>query len=207
MSTTGVRATRQRAPISASLENLDEFRSAQEIHDELRRRGEGIGLTTVYRTCSRWPPTSSSTRCARHRRVGVPALLEHHHHHLVCRACGSTVEIQGGDVEAWLPRSPRRTASPRSATPSRSSASAALRGRSRRSWWRSTKPSTATASAWWSATSTSIRLRATTGRSSTELADAAGQARRTDLVENLRRSLNGDDRVAKTRPPPRHFWP
>ena len=24
-----------------------------------------------------------------------------HHHHLVCRACGSTVEIQGGDVEAW----------------------------------------------------------------------------------------------------------
>jgi Fur family ferric uptake transcriptional regulator len=26
---------------------------------------------------------------------------EHHHHHLVCRACGSTVEIQGGQVEAW----------------------------------------------------------------------------------------------------------
>jgi len=26
---------------------------------------------------------------------------EHHHHHLVCRACGSTVEIQGGHVEAW----------------------------------------------------------------------------------------------------------
>jgi Fur family ferric uptake transcriptional regulator len=24
-----------------------------------------------------------------------------HHHHLVCRACGSTVEIQGGDVESW----------------------------------------------------------------------------------------------------------
>ena len=48
--TTGVRATRQRAAISALLENLDDFRSAQELHDELRRRGEGIGLTTVYRT-------------------------------------------------------------------------------------------------------------------------------------------------------------
>ena len=46
----GVRATRQRAAISALLENLDEFRSAQELHDELRRGGEGIGLTTVYRT-------------------------------------------------------------------------------------------------------------------------------------------------------------
>ena len=42
--------TRQRAAISALLENLDDFRSAQELHDELRRRGEGIGLTTVYRT-------------------------------------------------------------------------------------------------------------------------------------------------------------
>ena len=45
-----MRATRQRAAISALLENLDDFRSAQELHDELRRRGEGIGLTTVYRT-------------------------------------------------------------------------------------------------------------------------------------------------------------
>jgi Fur family ferric uptake transcriptional regulator len=26
---------------------------------------------------------------------------EHHHHHLVCRACGCTVEIQGGQVETW----------------------------------------------------------------------------------------------------------
>jgi hypothetical protein len=31
----------------------------------------------------------------------------------------------------------------------------------------------------------------------TELADAAAQARRTDLVENLRRSLDGDDRARK----------
>ena len=50
MSSTVVRSTRQRAAISALLENVEEFRSAQELHDELRRRGEGIGLTTVYRT-------------------------------------------------------------------------------------------------------------------------------------------------------------
>src|SRR6516225_10089789 len=47
---TSVRSTRQRAAISTLLETLDEFRSAQELHDELRRRGENIGLTTVYRT-------------------------------------------------------------------------------------------------------------------------------------------------------------
>ena len=42
MSGTVVRATRQRAAISALLENVEEFRSAQELHDELRKRGVEI---------------------------------------------------------------------------------------------------------------------------------------------------------------------
>ena len=46
----GVRATRQRGAIIALLETLDGFRSAQELHDELRHSGANIGLTTVYRT-------------------------------------------------------------------------------------------------------------------------------------------------------------
>jgi Fur family transcriptional regulator, ferric uptake regulator len=102
VTTTGVRATRQRAAISALLENLDEFRSAQELHDELRRSGEGIGLTTVYRTLQQMAANGlvdtlrTDTGESVYRRCS-----EHHHHHLVCRACGSTVEIQGGDVEAW----------------------------------------------------------------------------------------------------------
>ena len=45
-----MRATRQRAAVSGLLDRLADFRSAQEIHEELRRVGEGIGLTTVYRT-------------------------------------------------------------------------------------------------------------------------------------------------------------
>jgi Fur family transcriptional regulator, ferric uptake regulator len=102
VTTTGVRATRQRAAIAALLENLDEFRSAQELHDELRRRGEGIGLTTVYRTLQQLAANGlvdtlrTDTGESVYRRCS-----EDHHHHLVCRACGSTVEIQGGDVEEW----------------------------------------------------------------------------------------------------------
>ena len=102
MSATGVRATRQRAAISALLENLEDFRSAQELHDELRRRGEGIGLTTVYRTLQAMAANGlvdtlrTDTGESVYRRCS-----EDHHHHLVCRVCGSTVEIQGGDVEAW----------------------------------------------------------------------------------------------------------
>lgn len=99
---TGVRSTRQRAAIAALLENVEEFRSAQELHDELRRRGEGIGLTTVYRTLQQMAAAGlvdmlrTDTGESVYRRCSAD-----HHHHLVCRACGSAVEIQGGDVEAW----------------------------------------------------------------------------------------------------------
>ncbi len=69
--------TRQRAAITALLENLDDFRSAQELHDELRRRGEDIGLTTVYRTLQSMVGRRRRRHVAhRHRRVGVPALLD-----------------------------------------------------------------------------------------------------------------------------------
>ncbi|BBX15878.1 transcriptional repressor [Mycolicibacterium duvalii] len=100
--TGAVRATRQRAAITALLENLDDFRSAQELHDELRRRGENIGLTTVYRTLQQMASSGAvdtlrtDTGESVYRRCS-----EHHHHHLVCRSCGSTVEIGGRQVEAW----------------------------------------------------------------------------------------------------------
>jgi Fur family ferric uptake transcriptional regulator len=97
-----VRSTRQRAAISALLENRDEFRSAQELHDELRRSGDGIGLTTVYRTLQSMATAGlldtlrTDTGESLYRRCS-----EHHHHHLVCRTCGTTVEVQGGQVEKW----------------------------------------------------------------------------------------------------------
>ena len=101
----GVRATRQRTAVSEMLDRLDDFRSAQEIHEQLRRRGDGIGLTTVYRTLQalvdageidvlRTPAGEASyRRCSRH-----------HHHHLVCRTCGRTVEVEGPAVEHWAER-------------------------------------------------------------------------------------------------------
>ena len=44
------RATRQRAAVAAALDEVDEFRSAQELHDMLKHKGDSVGLTTVYRT-------------------------------------------------------------------------------------------------------------------------------------------------------------
>jgi Fur family ferric uptake transcriptional regulator len=102
LSGTVVRATRQRAAISALLEHVDEFRSAQELHDELRRGGENIGLTTVYRTLQSMAASDlvdtlrTDTGESVYRRCSA-----HHHHHLVCRACGATVEVAGDAAETW----------------------------------------------------------------------------------------------------------
>ncbi len=100
--TGAVRSTRQRAAIADLLGEIEEFRSAQELHDELRRRGQGIGLTTVYRTLQAMANSGvvdtlrTDTGESVYRRCS-----EHHHHHLVCRSCGSTVEVDGGAAEVW----------------------------------------------------------------------------------------------------------
>jgi Fur family ferric uptake transcriptional regulator len=97
-----VRATRQRAAIADLLDGLDEFRSAQDLHDALKRRGEGIGLTTVYRTLQSMAESGlvdvlrTDTGESVYRRCSAD-----HHHHLVCRDCGAAVEIKGGQVETW----------------------------------------------------------------------------------------------------------
>ena len=98
----GIRSTKQRSAIAALLDDIEEFRSAQELHDELRKRGEGIGLTTVYRTLQSLADagrvdvlrTDSGESVYRQCSTG-------HHHHLVCRHCGRTVEVAGPTVEEW----------------------------------------------------------------------------------------------------------
>jgi Fur family transcriptional regulator, ferric uptake regulator len=100
--TGAVRSTRQRAALAALLENLDDFRSAQELHDELRKRGEGVGLTTVYRTLQQMAAAGAVDTLRTDTGESVYRLCsQHHHHHLVCRQCGSTVEISAGEVETW----------------------------------------------------------------------------------------------------------
>lgn len=98
----GLRSTRQRTAVARLLDTTGDFRSAQEIHDELRRGGEGIGLTTVYRTLQSLADAGeidvlrTDSGEAVYRRCSA-----HHHHHLVCRNCGRTVEVEGPAVERW----------------------------------------------------------------------------------------------------------
>jgi Fur family ferric uptake transcriptional regulator len=96
------RRTRQRTAVQEVLAELHEFRTAQQIHDELRRRGDSIGLTTVYRTLQSLSEAGeldalrTSDGETAYRRCS-----DGHHHHLVCRGCGRTVEVSGPAVERW----------------------------------------------------------------------------------------------------------
>jgi Fur family transcriptional regulator, ferric uptake regulator len=98
----GLRSTRQRAAVTRLLDITEDFRSAQEIHEALRRNGEGIGLTTVYRTLQTLADAGeidmlrTDSGEAVYRRCSA-----HHHHHLVCRHCGHTIEVEGPTVELW----------------------------------------------------------------------------------------------------------
>lgn len=97
-----VRSTRQRTAVAALLDELDDFRTAQEVHDVLRERGERIGLTTVYRSLQMLADGNdvdvirTADGESAYRRCGPK-----HHHHLVCRHCGRTVEIDGPAAERW----------------------------------------------------------------------------------------------------------
>jgi Fur family ferric uptake transcriptional regulator len=99
---TGLRPTRQRLAVASALAATEGFHSAQEIHDLLGRRGESVGLATVYRTLQRLAEAGEVDMMrtedgeAIYRRCS-----DSHHHHLVCRSCGRTVEVEGPAVERW----------------------------------------------------------------------------------------------------------
>ncbi len=95
------RSTRQRAAVNEILGGLAEFRTAQQLHDELRRSGNSIGLTTVYRTLQALADTGDVDMIrkadgeAAYRRCSPV-----HHHHLVCRSCGAIVDVDCAVGEA-----------------------------------------------------------------------------------------------------------
>ncbi|MGW4837424.1 Fur family transcriptional regulator [Streptomyces globisporus] len=97
------RSTRQRAAVAAALDEVDEFRSAQELHDVLKHRGDSVGLTTVYRTLQSLADAGEVDvlRTTDGEAVYRRCSTGDHHHHLVCRLCGKAVEVEGPAVEQW----------------------------------------------------------------------------------------------------------
>ena len=97
------RVTRQRTAVAGALTAVDDFRSAQQLHEYLRAHGDSIGLATVYRTLQALAEAHQVDvlRTADGESLYRRCERREHHHHLVCRSCGATVEIDGPSVESW----------------------------------------------------------------------------------------------------------
>lgn len=104
-----LRSTRQRRAVIGLLADTDEFRSAQEIHEAIRRSGDRVGLATVYRTLQSLVDNGEVDMVKTDAGESVYRRCSAvHHHHLVCRSCGTTVEIEGPAVEAWAEKLAKR---------------------------------------------------------------------------------------------------
>ncbi|MCL2849266.1 MAG: transcriptional repressor [Micrococcales bacterium] len=99
----GQRTTRQRTAIAALLDEIDEFRSAQQLHALLADRGTHVGLATVYRTLGAMADADELDALRTDSGQWLYRRCERqHHHHLVCRRCGATVEVTGPALESLV---------------------------------------------------------------------------------------------------------
>ena len=96
------RNTWQREAVREALGGSEGFVSAQSLHASLKDSGSTVGLATVYRALAD-PATEGEADSLQQDgeslyRACTPGI---HHHHLICRSCGTPVEIAADAVEAW----------------------------------------------------------------------------------------------------------
>jgi Fur family ferric uptake transcriptional regulator len=97
------RQTRQGHAVLTVVLGSDNFRSAQDIHAELRAAGETVGLTTVYRHLALLTEEGQldALQTADGELVYRRCHSYQHHHHVVCRRCGRGSEVEVPDLERW----------------------------------------------------------------------------------------------------------
>ena len=105
LTSSGIRATRQRVQVLETLAAEPNDATAQEIFETLRSRDVPIGLATVYRALgllSRHGVVDALV----HRPGEVCYRLcgEEHHHHLTCTECHQVVELGECELDPWLDR-------------------------------------------------------------------------------------------------------
>jgi Fur family transcriptional regulator, ferric uptake regulator len=100
-----LRSSRQFDAVIAELARSEYFRSAQDIHVALRAGGQAVGLATIYRALQTLVDHGAADVLQTASGEAVYRECSRtHHHHLVCRRCGSTVEVTGPAFERWADR-------------------------------------------------------------------------------------------------------
>ena len=98
------RMTKQRQAVLDELTRVSDFRSAQQIFEDLHSQGQRVGLATVYRSLQGLAEDGrvDTLRSTEGEVLYRSCASEHHHHHLVCRTCGFTEEIEQSQIESWV---------------------------------------------------------------------------------------------------------
>ena len=88
--------------VISALERAGGFASAQEVYSNLRKQGKPTGLATVYRALQKAVTEKTVDVLRKEDGEALYRLCATgHHHHLICRKCGTTVEVEGTSVEKW----------------------------------------------------------------------------------------------------------
>jgi Fur family transcriptional regulator, ferric uptake regulator len=97
------RITRQGQAVLSAVDRSENFRSAQDIHAQLRAAGETVGLTTVYRHLALLTEDGQldALQTAEGELVYRRCHSNQHHHHVVCRECRRGIEVELPDLEQW----------------------------------------------------------------------------------------------------------
>ena len=82
------------------------FVSAQNLHALLRDENTGIGLATVYRALANLAAggEADTLQSPEGESLYRACTSGGHHHHLICRSCGTAVEIEATYIEEWAQR-------------------------------------------------------------------------------------------------------
>lgn len=97
----GLKRTAQRSTILRTFLETRDHLSTDELYRLVKKRDEGIGFTTVYRTLKLLTECGLASEVAFNDGI---ARYEHqyqrrNHHHMVCTECGSSVEFFSPGIE------------------------------------------------------------------------------------------------------------
>ena len=97
------RNTRQRRIIKATMEELGDFISAQDLHLTLANRKEQVSLATTYRVLQSLANAGEldSVKGIEGETLYRHCQVKDHHHHLLCRRCGTAIELEAPALEDW----------------------------------------------------------------------------------------------------------
>jgi len=90
----GYRLTPQRVMILSAIENSDDHVSAEEIYTQVIAKYPNVNISTVYRTLELLKQLGLVTETDfGEGRVKYHPANKGHHHHLVCKECGTIIDL------------------------------------------------------------------------------------------------------------------